>query len=570
MAFDFVNDDPDHHHDQPGDDRFDEIAHLDFGAGHSSQSPPARKKWITEKTDDPFINHARGINIAAVAMATMAAPDDADDVDAHAAKLAVKIGGGKWAALLYCDVGIMLARMPRLKDFADAGVLPIAYLGKIADATVAISDGNLHAVETAILKYLAPRREYQALPGLRKFARELAAIVERIEPISTPPDEDEPKDSKESEGYSIDTQRPGDHGELMAHLRKDRMAEFEAIANAIYESERAAGRECTRGDVLMHMCRGTASAEITMNVYVDGACDKESVAVWLDGAGWLEDHVGREWLERCTHKRFSRDSHTPGYVPTDEQKARVRGRDGTCRFPGCDVPAHKCDIDHVINYDPRSKYVEGHPLLGGAKHTKGAFESAREMAELDLANKAPMGPVAGPVTGVTATWNLQCLCRHHHNMKTSRHFHAVMHDAGSVTWTSHDGELETTTVPSGPMAHIKRQTFGQRAARRTKIIRDGNHKRLRAKFDAIAAMEKADDDRAIREHARATKEFEAAFDEFIAGPQNSSDPEAAAEARAVAEALDDGWPLTPPDIEGDREKAPEPPDPLGPVPGIPF
>lgn len=281
MAFDFVNDDPDHHHDQPGDDRFDEIAHLDFGAGHSSQSPPARKKWITEKTDDPFINHARGMNIAAVAMATMAAPDDADDVDAHAAKLAVKIGGGKWAALLYCDVGIMLARMPRLKDFADAGVLPIAYLGKIADATVAISDGNLHAVETAILKYLAPRRECQALPALRKFARELAAIVERIEPISTPPDEDEPKDSKEPEGYSIDTQRPGDHGELMAHLRKDRMAEFEAIANAIYESERAAGRECTRGDVLMHMCRRTSATSTTSSTMTHARSTSRGIRCWV-------------------------------------------------------------------------------------------------------------------------------------------------------------------------------------------------------------------------------------------------------------------------------------------------
>lgn len=164
MAFDFVNDDPDHHHDQPGDDRFGEIAHLDFGVGHSSQSPPARKKWITEKTDDPFINHARGFNIAAVDMAAMAAPDDADDVDAHAAKLAGRIGGGKWAALLYCDVGNMLPGLPRRKEFADAGVLPVAYLGKISDAIVAISDGNLHAAETAILKYWAPRREYQA-PG---------------------------------------------------------------------------------------------------------------------------------------------------------------------------------------------------------------------------------------------------------------------------------------------------------------------------------------------------------------------------------------------------------------------
>jgi hypothetical protein len=34
--------------------------------------------------------------------------------------------------------------------------------------------------------------------------------------------------------------------------------------------------------------------------------------------------------------------------PTRAQKAFVRARDKTCQFPGCRVPAHRCDIDHRV------------------------------------------------------------------------------------------------------------------------------------------------------------------------------------------------------------------------------
>jgi len=40
----------------------------------------------------------------------------------------------------------------------------------------------------------------------------------------------------------------------------------------------------------------------------------------------------------------------PRYRPSAKLARFVRSRDLTCRFPGCTVPAERCDIDHVIPY----------------------------------------------------------------------------------------------------------------------------------------------------------------------------------------------------------------------------
>ena len=40
----------------------------------------------------------------------------------------------------------------------------------------------------------------------------------------------------------------------------------------------------------------------------------------------------------------------PGYRPTAKNKEFVRWRDLTCRWPGCDKPAEKSDIDHTVPY----------------------------------------------------------------------------------------------------------------------------------------------------------------------------------------------------------------------------
>ena len=40
----------------------------------------------------------------------------------------------------------------------------------------------------------------------------------------------------------------------------------------------------------------------------------------------------------------------PRYVPSRKLADFVRCRDLTCRFPGCDEPAYRCDLDHNIPY----------------------------------------------------------------------------------------------------------------------------------------------------------------------------------------------------------------------------
>ena len=92
----------------------------------------------------------------------------------------------------------------------------------------------------------------------------------------------------------------------------------------------------------------------------------------------------------------------PGYRPSAAMQRFVRSRDLTCRFPGCDVPAERCDVDHTVPY---------------------------------------------PV-GLTHPSNLKCLCRKHHLLKTFWSGKAGWRDEqlpdGRVVWTSPTGAIYPT------------------------------------------------------------------------------------------------------------------------------
>jgi hypothetical protein len=89
----------------------------------------------------------------------------------------------------------------------------------------------------------------------------------------------------------------------------------------------------------------------------------------------------------------------PQYRPSAKLAAFVRARDMFCRFPGCDVPAERCDIDRVVPY--------------------------------------PYGP--------THASNLNCKCRDHHLAKT---FWDGWRDEqlpdATVIWTTPAGQRYTT------------------------------------------------------------------------------------------------------------------------------
>ncbi len=92
-----------------------------------------------------------------------------------------------------------------------------------------------------------------------------------------------------------------------------------------------------------------------------------------------------------------RDRYTPSAALAD----LVRTRDGTCRFPGCRQPAHRCDLDHLIPW--------------------------------------PAGP--------TTADNLATLCRHHHRLKHQTQWDVRAGPLGELRWTSPTGHHYSTTAP---------------------------------------------------------------------------------------------------------------------------
>jgi hypothetical protein len=92
----------------------------------------------------------------------------------------------------------------------------------------------------------------------------------------------------------------------------------------------------------------------------------------------------------------------PRYVPSAALADFVRCRDLTCRFPGCDHPADRCDVDHTIPH--------------------------------------PIGP--------TCASNLKCVCRFHHLLTTFWGGFGDWRDRqlpdGTVIWTSPGGQTYRT------------------------------------------------------------------------------------------------------------------------------
>lgn len=90
------------------------------------------------------------------------------------------------------------------------------------------------------------------------------------------------------------------------------------------------------------------------------------------------------------------------YRPSIALQRFIRCRDMTCRFPGCDTPAERCDIDHAVSY--------------------------------------PVGP--------THPSNLRCLCRKHHLLRTFWTGTGGWADRqlpdGTIIWTAPTGRTYTT------------------------------------------------------------------------------------------------------------------------------
>ncbi|GAA4392734.1 HNH endonuclease signature motif containing protein [Tsukamurella soli] len=156
-----------------------------------------------------------------------------------------------------------------------------------------------------------------------------------------------------------------------------------------------------------------------------------AAGIWLPGLVVAGGHVGaglggpvgagdlRSMLARCeVHVRTAGTRRADGtivaaagsgYVPTAVQQQVVRIRHGVCAFPGCQVPAERCQLDHVVEYD------HADPASGGA----------------------------------TDVWNMVPLCGFHHRIKTHTGWLSDLLPDGTVEWRHPDGMVYLAGLEQG-------------------------------------------------------------------------------------------------------------------------
>ena len=154
-------------------------------------------------------------------------------------------------------------------------------------------------------------------------------------------------------------------------------------------------------------------ARVQVTVAATTLAGADDLPAELDGFGPLHPDVARDLAARTGRwSRLLLDHDgmvvsTDAYSPTEAMRRHLRARDQHCRFPGCRMPVHRCQIDH--NHD----------------HARG---------------------------GPTSIDNLAHLCMGHHALKhpdidDRYRWNARQLPGGDIEWTSPLGRIYTDAAP---------------------------------------------------------------------------------------------------------------------------
>ena len=209
----------------------------------------------------------------------------------------------------------------------------------------------------------------------------------------------------------------------------------EATMIAIDEHVRKAAEEhnLSKAEALAKLVLGEIESQTKVVLHVYRAHDLEAAPAFIRGFGWISPDTADHLRPTQTRNMdLAKEMESESYVTPPLIGAFVEGRDGVCRWPGCNRPAETCQKDHRID------------------HSKG---------------------------GKTAGSNLASLCQHHHNIKTDGGaFYIMDPHTGDIVWLFDDGRWEYDE-PQGPLAPKNKNwalTVGQAIAARRAAAKERN------------------------------------------------------------------------------------------------
>lgn len=294
---------------------------------------------------DPLSCVAVRRNKQDLSIARACTPDGDEQVEGFTSRVAVRLGTTQTIADRYIDVGLMLQAFPRLGEHLSDGHMPFDTVRRMATYLECVPEEAREIVESELLASIAPTSPQQHVPGYRWLNGLIQRITRTHCPAAQPRDEDERKDPDEEAPLERDPL-------LWVDARKEKTTTFlftvnKADAHHIQELLRSVMSKegLDRSTAFHQLLTGKSSTEVTLNIY--RPVNEEDGAQVNVAGHWLHALVSSDWMARVTHVAAPGFAKAEGYQTTEGIRASVHGRDGHCRFPGCTVPEHRCDLDHV-------------------------------------------------------------------------------------------------------------------------------------------------------------------------------------------------------------------------------
>lgn len=286
----------------------------------------------------------------------------------------------------------------------------------LADLGNNVSDEVYAKFDDMLTALFTPEKMNQQLPTKKAITHRINSMIANFDSTAAY-DEKKRKDREEKKepfgpgegeiSFSVPPSGSGDPSNAYMNVTGDKVevAAMRAELNAIARENGVDQWDALRL-LIFDKVRST-SATIYGYAPMKNGMPDPSKSAFLPGFGWTTG-AGTEAFHEMADKIIDleeyKDHAVAGYIAPDKVKAYVRGRDGTCIFPGCHRSAWSCQLDHRIPYD------EG---------------------------------------GQTTAANLYCLCAHHHNIKTDRRaFYVPDPVTGEIIWLFDDGTY-ARTEPAG-------------------------------------------------------------------------------------------------------------------------
>ena len=357
-----------------------------------------------------------------------------DNWEAVAAEVGAELGISRARASSEMNYGLeLVVRLPKLGAAMAAGEVDFRVISVVVFRTGLIVDATVLAVIDARLA--AAARSWNGL-SRRKIVELVDWRVRELDPAAERAargvDEDRHVEINPSEGglaqfwgavraadaAVLDRRLDALAGSVCAEdsrTKRQRRADALAVLAAGVDS-----LVCDCGSEQCPAAGAAAPAQVVIHVVAEAATVSGESATpgqsarpgYLPGFGAMAAETVRDLATRA-HLRPLKPAQEftaePQYRPSTALAEFIRARDLWCRFPGCEVPAEFCDLDHSIPW-----------ASGGPTHPS----------------------------------NLNCKCRAHHLLKTfwcgDNGWAEQQHPDGTLVFTSPSGRTYTTT-PGGAL-----------------------------------------------------------------------------------------------------------------------